>query len=56
MDEESDLNDILDTMHVPPDRRSDYHWLIRNLGIRNSENPRYPRAKVLLKILVGRTG
>ena len=43
------LHDILNTMDVPHNRRLDYNWLARNLGVRNSSHPLYNDAIALIK-------
>lgn len=48
---EERLQTILDTMDVPELRKKDYHWLKRNLGIRNSENPLFKGARLILNHL-----
>lgn len=43
---------LIKDMDVPEFRRTDYHWLSRNLFVRNSEHPNFKQAiEVLKKIL-----
>jgi hypothetical protein len=44
----TELNNILNTMDIPQQRRLDFGWLRRNLGIRNSENPDFNRAMLII--------
>jgi hypothetical protein len=51
------LQTILRTMHLPTYRKSSLDkygllWLVRNMGIQNSENPKYSDAVELLKKLL----
>lgn len=43
---------LLETMDVPDNRKDDYKWLNRNLGIRNSTHPNFELAKSLIKTLL----
>jgi hypothetical protein len=36
-------------MDVPATRLGDYHWLLRNIGIRNTEHPKLMLAINLIK-------
>ena len=38
------LQSILDTMDVPPARKTDYGWLKRNLAVRNGSHPDFKEA------------
>jgi hypothetical protein len=44
----TELNNILNTMDIPQQRRLDFGWLRRNLGIRNSEKPDFKRAIAII--------
>lgn len=50
------LEQILLTMEVPPMRRADLGWLMRNLAIRNSEHPDFKEAKSLIRKINGAHG
>jgi len=43
------LLEILDTMNVPQQRKSDSRWLLRNLAILNRDHPQFATAITLLK-------
>lgn len=43
---------LLETMDVPDNRKDDYKWLNRNLGIRNLNHPNFDLAKSLIKELL----
>lgn len=42
------LQEILETMDVPELRKGDMRWLIRNIGVKNSNHPDINEAKALL--------
>ena len=42
---------ILDKMDVPENRKMDWGWLIRNLGVRNKEHPDFEQAIKVIKSL-----
>ena len=44
------LQSILDTMDVPPLRKTDYGWLKRNLGVRNGSRPDFKEA---FRLIIG---
>jgi hypothetical protein len=44
----TELNNILNTMDIPQQRRLDFGWLRRNLGIRNSEKSGFKRAIAII--------
>lgn len=46
------LSELLEGMDVPDNRRDDLRWLLRNLAIRNSDNPSLPQALTLIKKLI----
>jgi hypothetical protein len=46
------LQKILMRMDVPAQRKHDYHWLARNLAIRNRNHPKIQEALVLVSILM----
>lgn len=51
-EELEELEKILSTMDIPVARVSplrNVHWLLRNLGVRNSRHPQFARAFVILK-------
>lgn len=43
---------ILDKMDVPEQRKTDFGWLNRNLGVRNKEHPDFERAMQIIKSLL----
>lgn len=43
------LKNLLDMMDVPEHRKGDFQWLIRNLGIRNSQHPYFEAVMNQLK-------
>lgn len=43
-----ELCQILESMDIPEKRREDYHWLLRNLLIRNNTHPRVKEALDLI--------
>lgn len=45
-----ELQEILATMDIPEQRKTDMGWLWRNIGIRNSENPQIGRARDLIRM------
>lgn len=45
----TELQEILDTMDIPEQRKTDWPWLWRNIGVRNSGHPLFMEAKLLLK-------
>ena len=45
------LNQILMTMDIPSARKTDPRWLMRNLAVRNSDNPNFKEAISLIKEL-----
>lgn len=47
-----ELASILDDMDVPKHREQDFHWLNRNLSIRNSTHPNFPEAMKIIKELL----
>jgi len=47
-----ELNELLDKMDIPDNRRNDIPWLSRNLGIRNSNHPDYSRASNIIKAIM----
>lgn len=47
--EKLELETILQTMDIPIGRKTDYRWLIRNLAIRNGNNPQFERAYFLIR-------
>jgi hypothetical protein len=46
------LQNILNNMDVPENRRTDLNWLNRNLGIKNNEKPGYEEAMRLIKTML----
>lgn len=38
-DWKKELSELLKTFDVPEGRKEDFGWIIRNISIRNSENP-----------------
>ena len=46
-----ELSRILETMDVPPARKEDLGWLMRNLAVRNGEHPDFDTAKRLISQL-----
>lgn len=42
------LQQILKTMDIPESRKTDMHWLMRNIAIRNSESPDFREAVELI--------
>lgn len=49
MNNQEKLEEILKTMDVPPARKMDVGWLMRNIQIRNSEHPNINQAIDLIK-------
>lgn len=49
------LNEILKNMDVPELRKSDFSWLLRNLGIRNANNENFSEAISLIQDLVNQS-
>jgi hypothetical protein len=47
-----ELHRLTSKMDVPVTRRTSVHWLARNLAIRNSGHPNFPRAMELVKELI----
>lgn len=47
-----ELEELIEMMDFPAKRSNDYRWLLRNLGFRNSNNPDFPRAEEILKLLL----
>jgi len=45
---EKELQEILNDMDVPKFRRNDLKWLVRNLGVRNSNHSKFPRAMEII--------
>lgn len=45
------LQEIIAEMDVPSQRKGDLRWLSRNLGVRNSNHPRFGEAVILIKKL-----
>lgn len=43
------LKEILDTMDIPEQRKTDMAWLWRNIGVRNSGHPFLEEARVHIK-------
>lgn len=46
------INELIETMDVPEQRKTDFNWLIRNLGIRNRENENYKELIFLIKLAI----
>jgi hypothetical protein len=46
------LQAMLNNMSVPEERKTDLHWLRRNLGINNSDKPQYKDAMRLIKEMI----
>jgi len=44
------LQAILDTMDVPPVRKTDYGWLKRNFAVRNGSHPDFKEA---FRLIIG---
>lgn len=44
-----ELKNTLDKMDVPEARKTDFGWLLRNLGIRNSNHPDFEKAIGLIR-------
>jgi hypothetical protein len=42
------ITEILDTMDIPENRKTDTQWLIRNVGIKNRNHPEYNKLIMLL--------
>lgn len=49
MTNEERLEDILNTMDIPPFRKNDMGWLMRNIQIRNDNHPQIKEAIELIK-------
>lgn len=49
MTNEDKLESILNTMDIPPFRKNDMGWLIRNITIRNNNHPQINEAIQLIK-------
>lgn len=45
----TELKEILDTMDIPEQRKTDMGWLWRNIGVRNSDHPMFDEARLLIK-------
>ena len=43
------FDELVSTMDIPQERLHDWNWLIRNLGIRNSNHPNFQEAKQMIK-------
>ena len=43
------LEQLLNTMDIPPMRKNDNRWLMRNLAIRNGEHPDFDEVIALLR-------
>lgn len=50
----NELAEILNTMDVPMYRKEDIPWLARNLGIRNSNHPKFQTAMLIIKSLMSK--
>lgn len=46
-----ELMDILNTMNIPEQRKNDKFWLIRNLGIKNSDHPGFQDAMNIIVMM-----
>jgi len=58
MNDETDartLEALLADMDVPPVRRGDMHWLMRNLAVRNADHPNFAEAMRQIKLQARRT-
>jgi hypothetical protein len=42
------IQELLETMDVPKERKTDYCWLLGNVGIRNSDHPNFSEIRILL--------
>lgn len=51
MNDEETLETILNDMDIPPFRKNDLGWLIRNIQIRNSDHPKINEALNLIKTI-----
>lgn len=51
MNDEETLETILNDMDIPPFRKNDLGWLIRNIQIRNSNHPKINEALNLIKTI-----
>lgn len=51
MSNQEELENILNTMDIPPVRKNDMGWLMRNIQIRNNEHPDIDRALTLIKAI-----
>lgn len=49
MTNEEKLESILNTMDIPPFRKNDMGWLMRNIKIRNDNHPQINEAIQLIK-------
>ena len=49
---EQRLQDILDTMDVPKLRKTDWRWLKRNLGVRNTKHLFFNEAMSIIDSLL----
>jgi len=47
-----DLGELLEGMDIPDNRRDDLRWLLRNLAIRNGNNPSLPQALDVIRKLI----
>ena len=47
-----ELQRLLDGMDIPNNRRDDLRWLLRNLAIRNGDNPSLPQALDVIRKLI----
>ena len=43
------LQELLETMEVPENKRTDHAWLFKNLGVQNRFHKDYPEATFLLR-------
>jgi hypothetical protein len=50
---EEKLVNLLQDMDVPEGRKRDWHWLNRNLFVRNHLHPDFEEAMVLLSLILG---
>lgn len=39
-------------MDIPEQRKHDWHWLRRNMGVRNSNHENFEQANSLLRIII----
>jgi hypothetical protein len=47
-----ELLSILRTMDVPKEKQGDYHWLVRNLRLKNENHPKFHIAMAIIRSIL----